>query len=142
MNRDLYNSSGCKDPTAYMALRNIEKISTYFPLVFVSSPYAGDIEGNVERARKYCRFAFERGKIPIAPHLLFPQFLKEETERELAMHFNYVLLGKCQEVWVFGGCISPGMVKEIAVAKRRKMPIRYFTENFREVDAFETIHLK
>lgn len=35
------------------------------------------------------------------------------SEREMAMHFNYVLLGKCTEVWVFGGVISRGMAREI-----------------------------
>jgi len=44
------------------------------------------------------------------------------------MHFNYVLLGKCEEVWVFGDKISPGMAEEIKIAKKRKMKIRYIKE--------------
>ena len=59
----------------------MEKVN-YRPLVYICSPYAGDIEKNTENARRYSRFAADRNGIPIAPHLLFPQFMDEETERE------------------------------------------------------------
>lgn len=41
-------------------------------------------------------------------------------ERADAMHFNYVLLGKCNELWVFGDVISKGMAHEIGIAKKRQ----------------------
>lgn len=44
-----------------------------------------------------------------------------------------VLLGKCDEVWVFGGTISEGMAAEIARAKKQRKKIRYFTEGLEEV---------
>ena len=53
-----------------------------------------------KKARRYSRFAADAGTIPIAPHLLFPQFLSEETERELAIFMDLVLLGKCEQLWV------------------------------------------
>lgn len=31
-----------------------------------------------------------------------------EEERELVMNFNYVLLVKCTERWVWGGLVSQG----------------------------------
>lgn len=126
MNKELYNRSGCKDPTPYQAIKNAEK--RYYPLVYICSPFSGDVENNVMKARTYSRYALDRGNIPIAPHLLFPQFMSDESERRLAMHFNYVLLGKCEEVWVFGDHISPGMAEEIRVAEKRKMKIRYIKE--------------
>ena len=46
---------------------------------------------------------------------------------------NYVLLTKCVQLWVFGSSISEGMTQEIQWAKRRHMPIRYFTEEMEEV---------
>lgn len=125
MNKELYNGSGCKDPTPYHAIKNMRK---YYPLIYICSPFAGDVEGNIKKARKYSRFCLEQGNIPIAPHLLFPQFMDDEDERDLAMHFNYVLLGKCKELWVFGSRISEGMEKEIMVASKRGMKIEYFTE--------------
>ena len=101
------------------------KKTKYYPLVYICSPFSGDVENNVIKARKYSRYAFDEGNIPLAPHLLFPQFMSDESERRLAMHFNYVLLGKCEEVWVFGDYISSGMAEEIKVAEKRKMKIRY-----------------
>lgn len=59
-----------------------------------------------------------------------------ETEREMAMHFNYVLLGKCTELWVFGGVVSRGMNREIGVAKKRRMKIRWFDHAMKEVNEY------
>lgn len=121
MGIDKYNSEGYYDPTAYEALTNIQreekaaKKAAYLPLVYVCSPYSGDIKNNVSNAKKYSRFAVENRAIPITPHLLYPQFMNESTERDMAMHFNYVLLGKCTELWVFGGVVSRGMAHEISV---------------------------
>lgn len=126
MNKELYNRSGCKDPTPYQAIKNAKK--RYYPLVYICSPFSGDVENNVIKAQEYSRYALDKGNIPIAPHLLFPQFMSDESERRLAMHFNYVLLGKCKEVWVFGDNISLGMAEEIRVAEKRKMKIRYIKE--------------
>ena len=44
----------------------------------------------------------------------------DSKERELAMFMNMVLLGKCNELWVFGSTISNGMAQEIEKAKKRK----------------------
>lgn len=44
--------------------------------VFICSPFRGAEEKNVELARKYARFAYEKGCLPVVPHLYFPQFLK------------------------------------------------------------------
>ena len=101
----------------------------YRMMVYVCSPYAGDIEGNTARAKKYCRWATDRGCIAIAPHLYFPQFMSEATEREAAMQMNFELLKLCGECWVFGETITEGMVAEIARAKK----VRYFTTKCEEV---------
>ena len=105
------------------------------PMVYICSPYSGNIEYNTNQAKKYSRFAYEQGTIPMTPHLLYPQFMFDEnpTERKDAMHFNYVLLGNCSELWVFGKKISEGMAHEISVAKKRKQTIRWFNENCEEV---------
>ncbi len=133
-----FNSEGYPDPTAYEALSHIrreEKQRTFRPLVFICSPYAGDVEANVRNARAYSRFAVERGYIPIAPHLLFPQYMDDNDpeERDLALFMGIALMTKCAELWAFGARVSPGMAAEIAKASTRNMPIRYFDENCKEV---------
>lgn len=79
--------------------------------------------------KKYSRFTLENNAISVTPHLLYPQFMNDnnEQEREMAIHFNYVLLGKCTELWVFSGVERRGMAREINVSKKRRMKIRWFT---------------
>ena len=86
-------------------------------------------------ARRYSRFAVDKGYIPIAPHLLFPQFLDDTNppERELGLFFGNALMSKCAEVWVFGSRISAGMESEIKRAKWKDYHLRYFTEECQEV---------
>lgn len=105
-------------------------------MVYICSPYRGDVTKNVAKAKKYSRFAVLRDTIPITPHLIYPQFMNDDIkkERTLAQHYNYVLLGKCSEIWVFGSKISQGMAYEIEIAIKRKMKIRYFDENLKEVN--------
>ena len=128
-----YNAERYYDPTAYEALTRIEReerISQYRPLVYICSPYAGDVDRNVAAARRYSRIALELGCIPLAPHLLFPQFLddRNEEERALGLRFGNILMDKCAELWVFGSRISSGMEAEIKRAGRKGYPVRYFTE--------------
>ena len=141
MSINKYNSEGYYDPTAYEALTRIERESkkmTYRPLVYICSPYSGDVEENVKKAREYCRFALNRGCIPIAMHLLLPQFMDDNNpkERDLALFIDMVIMGKCQEVWVFGDHISDGMAIEIAKAKKRGQGVKYFGLNYKEVSEY------
>ena len=86
-----FNAEGYFDPTAYEALTAIEKEAkqnaAFRPVVYICSPLSGDISGNQEKARRYCRFAVDSGYIPLAPHLFFPQFMREDSqaERDLAL---------------------------------------------------------
>ena len=120
------NPEGYADPVPYYAIADRGK--RYRPIVYICSPYSGDVEGNTEKARGYSRYAVDQGVIPIAPHLLFPQFMKEETERELAMFMDIAILSKYKELWVFGESTA-GMQKEIAYAERKQMTIKYFKED-------------
>lgn len=98
------------------------------PLIYICSAYRGEIGNNTRKAREFSRFAMEEGVIPIAPHLLFPQFLSEDTEREVAMEMDILLLSRCDGLWVFNRP-TEGMKSEIAYAKANGIPIRYFEED-------------
>ena len=125
--------------SAYEAFCNIEReqraLRAFRPIVYICSPYAGDIEQNVAAAQRYCRYAVNAGYIPIAPHLLFPQFLNDAdpNERQLGLFFGNALMSKCSEVWVFGSHISAGMQAEISRAKWKNYRLRHFTEQCQEV---------
>ena len=139
MSIDKRNAEGYMDPTAYEAMSLIEKeeraLRAFRPIIYICSPYAGDIEKNVNAARGYSRFAVGKGFIPIAPHLLFPQFMNDTDpqERELELFFGNALMSKCSEVWVFGSFISPGMQAEIKRARWKNYRLRYFSEELEEV---------
>ena len=136
---NMKNSEGYPDPTAGMALANVARFEKgtkrYRPLVYIASPFTGDTEYNISRARGYCRFTVSCGCIPLAPHLLYPQFMDDSDpdDRELGLFFALILLGKCEEVWVFGERVSEGMSREIAKAKKRGLPVRYFSSRCDEV---------
>ena len=54
-----YNSEGYYDPTPYVALTNVikeekaERKSAFKPLVYICSPYSGDTDTNVKKARYF-----------------------------------------------------------------------------------------
>ena len=143
MGIDMKNAEGYHDPTPHKALSNISREekaaakAAFKPLVYICSPFSGDIDNNNKRTRVFCRFALDKGNIPLAPHLLFPQFMDDsnEKERDLAIFMDIILMGKCQEVWVLGDVISRGMSIEIEKAKKRRQPVRYFNKDFEEVES-------
>ena len=99
--------------------------------IFICSAYRGYIKGNTKKAKEYCRWAAtECGVIPIAPHLLFPQFLDDEvkTERNLGINMGLDLLKDCSELWGFGGMVTEGMKKEIDMATQLGIPVCYVSE--------------
>jgi hypothetical protein len=103
--------------------------------VFVCSPYAGCVKENVHNARMYSRFVFLCGCMPITPHLMYPRFLEDKDikERDAGIQMGLILLGFCNEIWVFGQRISNGMRREIAFAEAHGIHIRYFSDTCQEV---------
>ena len=99
--------------------------------IYVCSRLAGDYEANTDAAREYCAYVMrECGAIPVAPHLLFPQFLDDTdpADRELGQEAGLELLEVCDELWYFGDSVSQGMVREICAAKEMGIPVRYVPE--------------
>ena len=95
------------------------------PLVFICSPDSGE-------NGRYSRFAKDQGAIPLAPQLFLPLYM-EETEQEEALFMSTVFLSKCEEVWVFGSRLTPGMAEEIRRGNLWKKKIRFFTEECEEL---------
>ena len=105
--------------------------------VYICSPYRGDIERNTRAARRYCLLAIKDGYLPIAPHLIFTEFLDDSIpeQREQGILMGLELLDHCNEIWVFGSEITEGMKQEILFAKTKPYKgIRYFTIDCLETD--------
>ena len=97
-------------------------------LIYICSPYRGDIAGNTKLARDLCRRAIEHGYTPLAPHLLYPQFLDEAdpAQRSAGLRCGLDWLQVCDEVWVYApgdGEYSEGMRWEIFHAECLNKPV-------------------
>ena len=83
-----YNAEGYYSQTEYEAFTLVEKeewaakrAADFRPIVYICSPYSGNVNHNIEMARKYSRFAVDRHYLPIAPHLLFTQFMDDTVPK-------------------------------------------------------------
>jgi uncharacterized protein DUF4406 len=99
-------------------------------IVFVSSPYRGEVERNIDYARRALRSCLLRGEVPFAPHLLYtqPGVLSDddELEREAGIRAGTDILRLCDAMIVFRDYgISTGMQFEIDLAKDWGIPIEY-----------------
>ena len=99
-------------------------------LIYVASPYAGDIEQNTEYARRACRHVMNEGHAFFAPHLLYPQLLDDSKpqERQIGLDMGLSMLPRCDELWCYGDRISHGMHLEIEEAVRIGIPVRRVME--------------
>lgn len=89
------------------------------PLAYICAPYSGDKDLNITRAIHYAELAYKNSAIPVIPHLLFPfKDDRDLEQRKDALFMDIILLGKCQEVWVFGSEITEGMKIEIKIEIR------------------------
>ena len=98
--------------------------------VYICYRYADNPKENIKAVRSICESIVRAnatkdlttGKhfIPIAPHLLFPEFMSEETlGREQAMNYCKSLLRSCKELWVYYNSskgVTSGMREEISFA--------------------------
>jgi len=93
-------------------------------VVYICSPYKGNIRLNTKRAKQYCLDTVNEGNVPIAPHLLYPRFLNEnnDSERTAGLNCALELLKLCDIVYQFGEP-SEGMAKELELAKQLGIPI-------------------
>lgn len=136
MDLGLKNAEGYYDLTVYEVIRKfLKKEENRKKLIYVCSPFRGDEERNTQKARRYCKFVVAQECIPIATHLLFPQFMDDEDchERKVALNMAMAVLSRCDELWSFGLNVSDGMLSEIEKAKFLHKKVRYFTRDCEEV---------
>lgn len=91
-----------------------------------SAPTEEERNFNVSVARYHCRETLLNGKIPIAPHIYYTQFLDDskEYERRFGLCLGKSALMDCDEYLavIVDGIISEGMLAEIDLAKNCGIP--------------------
>lgn len=142
------NAEKYLDPTAGAALTNIrreerkrkklESGEWFMKWIYIASPYRGDMDINTMRAKRYARFVARQTAVPICPHIYLTQFLDDtiSEEREAGLYLGIQMLKRCSEIWVFGSYVSEGMTREIEVAQKYNIPVRYFDLNCKEVKRY------
>ena len=71
------------------------------------------------------KFIIENNCAPVNPFMNFEYFLLDTVDRDLVRNANNDIIGKCDEIWVFGE-ISNGVLREINLAKKLGKTIKYF----------------
>ena len=97
--------------------------------VYICAPLGGDVEGNLERVKRYTRYALMCGTAPVVPH--FYALCLDDTnqkEREIGLAAGLGMLWFCDELWVFGQTVTEGMKQEIQFCKHLNIKTRYVSE--------------
>lgn len=100
--------------------------------VIIESPYAGDVEANVEYARRCVRDSLSRGEAPIASHLLYTQpgildDLKPEERRwGIDAGLAWKAVAQASVVYTDRG-ITKGMEYGMAAATSAGIPVELRT---------------
>lgn len=110
----------------------VEKQEFLKPFVMLESPFAGDVQANIEYARACVRDCILRGEAPFASHLLYTQegILNDNTpdERLLGMTAGMEVAKRCDKTVVYtDNGISRGMIYGIESAKKAGRRIVYRT---------------
>lgn len=97
-------------------------------LIYLCSPYRGDVKHNTQMAMLIGREIALRGMVPVIPHLYLPMLLNDDDkhERDLGLDAALALLQHCDEMWVYDDNLPPtnGMAQELAEASTRYMPVK------------------
>lgn len=97
--------------------------------VYLCSPLGGNVKENLEKVKRYTRFALLCGTAPVVPHyysLSLDDGRKEE--REMGINAGKSLLWFCDELWVFGSNITKGMKDEIMFCEGMKIPVKRISD--------------
>lgn len=71
------------------------------------------------------KFVLKQGYTPTCAFMMYSYFLLDTVERKALISANNDLVRRSDELWVFGE-ISDGVQAEIDLAKKIKMPIKYY----------------
>lgn len=124
-NNPLKNPAPVRPPGGSTAPKTVYVCSPFRPTAVSEADREAEQRSNIERALKACRILAMMGIQPLAPHLYFTRFLKDElaAERDAGMRFALSWLEQADELWVFGERVSDGMAQEIAKARELGKPM-------------------
>jgi hypothetical protein len=99
-------------------------------LVYIAHPCGGglDRDENRERASRWCAWALLKHDVsPVADWIVLTSQLSEDF-RAIGLRANLAVLERCDEIWLVGGRVSPGMKIEADYALSKKIKVVDMTE--------------
>lgn len=93
--------------------------------VYICAPLGGNIEKNIECAKRYTEYALKCETAPVVSHF-YALCLNDDipAERETGIRAGMCLLRCCDEMWVFGDEITDGMRGEMELCENLGIKIR------------------
>ena len=90
------------------------------PFAYVCAPTSNELGGSNKKLRTYCRKLYDLGYLPVAPQLLFPQFINcnVPVENNDSVSMASDMLRRCRVVVVCGKHNTEIMTSEIELARR------------------------
>ena len=114
----LKSSAPVRPPGGNTAPKKVYVCSPFRPTAVSLADRAEEQRSNIERALKACRILAMMGIQPLAPHLYFTRFLKDDVaaERDTGMRFALSWLEQADELGIarrsVGDCLE-GALKKI-----------------------------
>lgn len=99
-------------------------------IIYMAHPLAGDVEGNINRAKCWMRWIEEKhtDSAVSAGWILDAEIWGDEAEHRAAgLRRDLARLERCDELWLVGPSLTPGMALEQEHAKKVGLRIRDFT---------------
>jgi hypothetical protein len=97
-----------------------EDIASYDKVVFAAMS-----KRNFYLRENIVKFILEQGYTPTCAFVMFSYFLLDTVNRRALISANNALIKKSDELWVFG-CVSDGVRKEVELAHKLNLPVKYF----------------
>ena len=96
--------------------------------VYIAHALSGDWARGVAAAKGYAYAAARAGYMPIVPYVLMDGILDDAdpSDRQLGIRLDIDQLRACDEIWLCGERVSPGMLTEAAVADDLGLVCRRF----------------
>lgn len=98
-------------------------------LIYVAHPLGAEVdrEENRSKASRWVAFVGELGYAPVADWIILSGQW-DETHRHRGLAIDFALIQRCDEVWLFGPRVSPGMQLEKEYAQTHGIITRNFTD--------------
>lgn len=99
--------------------------------VYICSPFRGEVEKNIEKAKVFSKWVYNKGILPITVHFYLEEatgLSEEKGDRNELINLGCEMLLMCDECWVFGNTITEGMKKELEIAYNQNIEVKYIKE--------------